>query len=101
MKEVVAFKCEHCNKISKSQGSMKNHERKCFNNPVSRSCATCKNLVNMAVTPKLIENEKQINSLIFTTACKHCQVYRLCIFLPNLFIIHYSFFIYLCIFVIV
>ena len=43
MKKVTAYKCEFCNKLLNSYSGMKSHEDKCFKNPKSKSCITCKN----------------------------------------------------------
>lgn len=43
MKRVTAYKCEFCNKLLNSYSGMKSHEDKCFKNPKSKSCITCKN----------------------------------------------------------
>ena len=41
MKEVKAYKCEFCKKVVTTKYYMKKHEKKCFNNAESKSCATC------------------------------------------------------------
>ena len=45
MNEVVAYKCIHCGKISERKGYIKQHEKKCYHNPETRSCASCKYLI--------------------------------------------------------
>ena len=42
MYEVKAYRCDYCNKLKSQKGNMKLHETKCFKNPDSRSCITCK-----------------------------------------------------------
>lgn len=41
MKEITAFKCDHCNKIYESPVTCKNHQRRCYYNPKTNSCITC------------------------------------------------------------
>lgn len=41
MKEITAYACDFCKKYSKSKSTIKSHERICFHNPVTKSCATC------------------------------------------------------------
>ena len=41
MKEVIINKCDFCKKVSFYKSSIRQHEKKCFHNPVTRSCATC------------------------------------------------------------
>lgn len=41
MKEVKTNQCDFCTKTSFNKGSIKTHEKKCFYNPVTQSCATC------------------------------------------------------------
>lgn len=45
MEEVIAYKCEHCGKISLQKAYIKQHEKKCYHNPETKSCATCKYLI--------------------------------------------------------
>ena len=42
MKKITAFECEFCKRILKTKQAMKVHEPKCFKNPISKSCLTCK-----------------------------------------------------------
>jgi len=44
MKKITAFECEFCKRILKTKQAMKVHEPKCFKNPASKSCLTCKSL---------------------------------------------------------
>jgi hypothetical protein len=41
MKEVIINQCDYCNKSSFNKGSLRAHEKKCFFNPLTQSCATC------------------------------------------------------------
>lgn len=43
MKEIKAYQCEYCSKYLKTKGSISNHEKRCFHNPVTKSCVTCAN----------------------------------------------------------
>ncbi len=46
MKIVKAYKCEFClrSRPYASRNTCEAHEERCFDNPASRSCATCKYL---------------------------------------------------------
>ena len=41
MKEVIINKCDFCKKVSFNKNSIRQHEKKCFHNLATRSCATC------------------------------------------------------------
>lgn len=41
MEKVNVWKCSFCKKTSFHKGSIKKHEKICFYNPATRSCATC------------------------------------------------------------
>lgn len=41
MREVTAYQCEHCYKVYRLKPSAKAHEKRCYLNPATRSCATC------------------------------------------------------------
>lgn len=41
MKEIKAWHCDFCKKYSKSEQFMKQHEKTCCFNPITKSCATC------------------------------------------------------------
>ncbi len=43
MKEITAYKCDYCNKIYNNAKQIKAHEKKCYYNPDTRSCASCGN----------------------------------------------------------
>lgn len=43
MKEIKAYQCGYCSKYLKTKGSIANHEKRCFHNPVTKSCVTCAN----------------------------------------------------------
>jgi len=45
MNDVVAYKCDHCDKISERKAYIKQHEKKCYYNTETKSCATCKYLI--------------------------------------------------------
>ena len=42
MKKVEAFKCAHCTKIYLSKETCRKHESKCYFNPRTQSCASCR-----------------------------------------------------------
>lgn len=46
MKTIQAFQCEHCPKAKPyaSKAACEAHEARCFDNPETRSCATCQHL---------------------------------------------------------
>ena len=41
MKQVNIWKCDFCKKTSFQKELIKKHEKKCFHNPDTHSCATC------------------------------------------------------------
>ena len=41
MKQVMINQCDFCEKTSFAVSTIKKHEKKCFFNPVTRSCAAC------------------------------------------------------------
>ena len=41
MKTIEAYKCEHCNKVYQFKKSCLAHEKRCYKNPETRSCASC------------------------------------------------------------
>ena len=41
MREIKAFHCDYCKKYGKYKGNIIAHERICFHNPDTKSCATC------------------------------------------------------------
>ncbi len=85
MKEIKAFKCEYCGKYAMSGSYIKTHEKKCFHNPATRSCVTCRNwspvteqqerdgitvdVVKGMSCKKGISFEKRNNRQIFKTHC--------------------------------
>jgi hypothetical protein len=44
MNQIVAFKCEYCRKIYDNRKQAKAHEKKCYFNPQTKSCASCQSL---------------------------------------------------------
>jgi len=52
MKTVTAYKCEFCHhgRPYASQSACAAHEDRCFHNPATRSCATCKH-ADIVVVP--------------------------------------------------
>jgi len=50
MIEIKAYQCEHCfRKVLSSKSGIKAHEKKCFLNEETKSCATCGLLNNFGV----------------------------------------------------
>ncbi len=41
MKIISVYECDHCTQYLKTRKSIENHEKICFQNPETRSCATC------------------------------------------------------------
>ncbi len=41
MKIISIYECDHCTQYLKTRKSIENHEKICFQNPDSCSCATC------------------------------------------------------------
>ena len=41
MEKVNVWKCDFCKRTSFNKGSIRKHEKKCFYNPETKSCATC------------------------------------------------------------
>lgn len=47
MREVTVYECEYCNKRKYAyKSSAKKHENKCYWNPKTKSCMTCKHYIN-------------------------------------------------------
>jgi hypothetical protein len=45
VKEVIRYQCDFCNKTYKNKSSARVHEKKCFANPATKSCRTCKHAI--------------------------------------------------------
>ncbi len=85
MKEIKAFKCGYCDKYAMSKSYIKTHEKKCFHNPATKSCVTCRywspvmekqerdgitvNVTKEMRCEKGISFEKRNNRQIFKTNC--------------------------------
>ena len=41
MKQIAAYRCDHCKSVMLTAKAMKAHEEKCIKNPVQRTCCTC------------------------------------------------------------
>jgi hypothetical protein len=41
MKQVMINQCDFCKKVSFHKSNLRQHEKICFFNPITRSCATC------------------------------------------------------------
>jgi len=46
MHEVTAYHCDHCSKIYTAKKVCKAHEKMCYSNPATKSCASCLYLSN-------------------------------------------------------
>lgn len=46
MEQIPAFKCVYCSKIYTNGSLCKQHEKKCFKNPTTKSCGSCAFLNN-------------------------------------------------------
>ena len=68
MKKVTAYKCEFCEKLLNSYSGMHKHEKKCFYNPASKSCITCKNLNSRGLIKGKPITEKEEKLLRFEIA---------------------------------
>ena len=70
MREVTAYHCDYCKKVNLTKGSMKNHERDCWNNEGNKhKCFdSCENL-----TRKLIESESRYS--IYTCSATGQQMF--------------------------
>jgi len=42
MKTITAFECDFCKKLYRSKSGIGNHEKRCFHNPETKSCISCK-----------------------------------------------------------
>lgn len=42
MKQIAAYHCDHCKRITVTPRAMKSHELQCIHNPEQRTCCTCK-----------------------------------------------------------
>ena len=41
MKQITAYRCDHCRRVMVTPRAMKTHEAQCIRNPGMRTCATC------------------------------------------------------------
>ena len=41
VRKITAYQCGYCDKYYKHDSSAKRHEKQCFHNPSTQSCATC------------------------------------------------------------
>lgn len=76
MKEVKAYKCDHCEKKVFTKAYMKKHEPICFHNVDTKSCVTCDNFKQDIYEPKQHKSrwcEKEIN--IEAELKTNCQNY--------------------------
>jgi hypothetical protein len=82
MYEVKAYHCSFCKKYSTAKSVIKTHEKKCFWNPETKSCASCVNFVEkltlietgqylseMACSANVPFEVENISKVIYNTAC--------------------------------
>jgi hypothetical protein len=41
MNIISVYQCDHCGFYKKTKKSVQEHEKRCFRNPATKSCATC------------------------------------------------------------
>lgn len=41
MKQITAYRCDHCKRVTVTPRAMKAHEEQCLSNPAKRTCFTC------------------------------------------------------------
>lgn len=41
MKAITVFECDYCKKLYRSKSGILKHEKRCFHNPVTKSCISC------------------------------------------------------------
>jgi uncharacterized protein YbdZ (MbtH family) len=61
MREITAYNCDHCNKIYSIKSQCKAHEKKCYYNPETKSCASCIFLRSNCVIAVAPEGELKTN----------------------------------------
>lgn len=44
MQKITAFACDFCKKLYRTKSGGKRHEDRCFFNPATHSCVTCKHI---------------------------------------------------------
>ena len=52
MHEVLAYHCDYCSKVYNTKKQTKQHEKKCYYNPETKSCASC-DFIEMVGTPAI------------------------------------------------
>ncbi len=77
MKKTIINQCDFCTKTSFNKASIKAHEKKCFYNPITQSCATClwfsKNHVSglsVCFVGESFESVKGVNHILRTRCNK-------------------------------
>lgn len=65
MKQISVFECDFCRKLYRSRSAITRHEKRCFKNPITKSCITCAHLSDaMLIDGKEIsEHEYAVYSL--------------------------------------
>ena len=73
MEEIKAYKCDFCRKYSRSKSYIKKHEKECYHNPTTRSCATCWNLCSKT-RERNSENGEYIVNEAYSVCSKGIEV---------------------------
>lgn len=77
MKEVIRYECEHCaDKNYKHKSSAKSHEKKCYANPETKSCRTCKNYIITFETVYDRNHGGDPGSSDYEEECRWCESYE-------------------------
>ena len=81
MKEIKAFKCDHCSKIYQRKGSAEKHEKACKNNSDNdRPCLSCVFMKNVTM-PILIQDYDGYDETVFKDILV-CRKFKKGIFPP-------------------
>lgn len=74
MREIKAYSCDYCNKLSAKKSTIKAHEKICFLNPLLKSCITCEYFTHSNTD---IKNRRCIQELdIKTKLITSCEKYN-------------------------
>jgi hypothetical protein len=52
MKEIIRYRCDHCNKVFANKSYTLKHEEVCYWNPKTKSCITCEHFTTELYNPK-------------------------------------------------
>ena len=62
MREVKAYRCDHCKFTRQTKHSVKRHEPTCFYNEATRSCATCGHFMSISEFVCYIEKSDKLTT---------------------------------------